>query len=207
MVIRTRITLGTRDTPRFVSESFFNAMQTLCQTLQYDVSFYPTTITYQVPSHMVVERIPRTQVQHPIDRYDIALDDTTGVPRCKRTSILGKNTFKRKIPGNGFDRIEWVTEGVTFSYYLLTPNAMFIAAEIYTDWYKYHILYRNVTWYVHFRKVYVDPYDITETVWFYGSPKFQIELIAEEDFRGKHRELKAALTAILPRAFRWECPI
>jgi hypothetical protein len=207
MVVRTRLTLGTRDTPRFVSEAFYDAMQSLCQAWQYDVSFYPTTIMYQIPGHMVVERTPGIHLQPPIDRYDVSLDDTSGIPRCKRTAILGKNTFRRKIPGNGFDRIEWTTEGCTFSYFLLTPDAMFIGAEIFTDWYKYHIIHRNVIWYVHFRKVYVDPYDVANTIWFYGSPKFQVELITEEDFRDRPRELKAALSAILPRAFRWESPM
>lgn len=198
-MIRTRITLGSRETPRFVQKDFYDAMKLVITTYQFDSRLYPTSIIYHIPGHFVVER-----QYNDVDFYDILLDDTVGIPRCRRTTILQKNTFKRRTPGIAFDRFHWTTEDVKHGYYLLTPDAMFHAAEVYTDWSCSSVLYRDVVWNIHFRKVFVDPYDNSNTIWFHTTPRFQVELICNEDFRGKEQELKRAVLAIMPRAFRWE---
>jgi hypothetical protein len=199
MVIKTRILLGSRDSPRFVSKEFYECMNSVVAAFAIRCILHPTTIIYNIPRHMVVERSFSQ-----IDKYDIHLDDTTGIPRCRRTRELGYSSYKRKTPCPAFDRFHWLTEETYSNYFLLTPDAMFFNTSIYTDWNSYHVIYHDVVWKVHFRKVYVDPYDTSETIWFHGQPRYQVELECFEDFRHREQELKRAVLSILPRAFRWE---
>lgn len=198
-MIRTRIVLGSRETPDFVPKDFFDAMQAVTTMYQIDFKLMPTTIRYYIPKHMIVER----NFYH-IDRYSIELDDATHTPYCNRVQYLRKHTFKRRIPGHTFDRFKWTTEQYYDDYYLLTPNAMYYNIEIFQEWSVSYVLYHNVLWQVHFRQVSVDPHDTSQVIWFHSKPKYQIELICYEDFRGRERELKKAVLAILPRAFRWD---
>lgn len=175
-------------------------MNSVTAAFAFQSRLFPTTITYHIPHHMVVER----NFSH-IDDYDIRLDDTTGIPRCRRIRKLGSSSYKRKTPCNAFDRFCWITEEVYTNYFLLTPDSMFFNTEIFTDWNSYSVIYNNVIWEVHFRKVYVDPYDTTQTIWFHGQPRYQVELLCHsEDFRNRESELKKAVLSIIPRAFRWE---
>lgn len=199
MVVRTRIVLGSRETPRFVPKDFFDALQGLTHLYQYEQRLYPTTIAYKIPTHMVVERRHSN-----MDQYEIHLNDSLGVPECHRYKNINRQVFKRRRPGPSFDRFRWITEEHYRSYFLLVPNAMYYNAEVYTEWSCSWVVYNNITWYIHFRKVFVDPHDASSTVWFHGSPKYSVELITLQDFRGREEDLKRAVLAILPRAFRWE---
>lgn len=199
MVIRTRIILGSRQTPRFVPKDFFDAMQAVSTLYQFESTMSPTTIRYHVPRHMVVERKHQN-----IDHYFIDLDDAKGVPSCSKIQYLQTHTFKRRIPGHVFDRFRCITEEYHDDYYLLTPNATYYNIEIFQEWSCSHVLYHDVVWSIHFRQVFVDPHDTSHTIWFHGIPKYQIEIIANKDFRQDQKGLKNAVLSILPRAFRWD---
>lgn len=199
MVVRTRVILGCRETPRFVSESFFDAVKCLSRAYQFEDRMFPTSINYHIPNHMVVERLYSN-----IDFYDILLDDTVGVPRCRRTRTIYKKVYKRNVVSNSFDRFQVHIEDHKTGYYLMTPDVMFHAVEIFTDWSCSSILINGVVWYVHFRKVFVDPYDTSNTIWFHTKPKFQIEIVSHQNMTGRDQELKRVIASLIPRSFRWE---
>lgn len=203
MVVRTRITLGTRTTPRFVSERFYHTMKDMVVLYQIDCCLRPSTVAYQIPNHMVVERPPTEPVgSHRF--YEVHLDDTCSFPRCRQHDIHKMTSFRKRVANEDFDRFRWCTEQFDSRYYMTVPNAMYHNVEIYTDWSISWLLYDSHIWEVHFRKVFVDPYDSSHTIWFHSTPKYQIILITEQDFRGRELELKQAMISLLPRAFRWD---
>lgn len=193
---QTRIVLGTRATPKFVTKEFYDAMHIITSTFQYDFTIRPVTIKYKIPSHMVVER------SEIYPEYYIEVCDSIRVPLCRKRKILEYNTYKYKQPKLNFDRFRIYTEEIVEDYYLLVPNAQYYDTAIYKEWEVRHLLYNNVLWDIHFKQVFVDPHDTRHNIWFFSQPKYQIELIAEQDFRENELELKNAIMNIIPRAFR-----
>jgi hypothetical protein len=201
--LQTRVLLGSRETPRFVSREFFDAMKHVTAQFQTgDPIYHHDTIHYFVPKHMVVERSVGDNCDN--DLYEVSLDDHHLVPRCRRRKRFQKLIFKLKHPRSCFDRMQVSTERVNSCYFLLLPNAAYYNTEIFTNWQQYHLWYNYERWNVHFRQVNVDPHETSETIWFFSQPKFQIEITTNQDFRGRDDDLKKALLAIIPRAFRWE---
>lgn len=200
MVIRTSVTLGTRETPHFVTEAFYDAMKLVCATNSFDLMFQPDSIRYFVPAHSVIERT----FSAPFQEYFIDLNDACPSPICTRRNVLEKNVYKMKMPSRVFDRMEIVTEYTEHQYFLMLPNAAYYHTEIWSDQVVYYVLYEEYTFCVRFRRVFVDPHSNLTHVWFNGKPQFQIEITCQEDFRENTRYLKRALLAILPRAFKWD---
>lgn len=199
MVIRTRVTLGTRETPRFVTEEFFDAMKLVAATNSFDCVFHPDTIRYFVPPHSVIERLyPEFQ------EYIVDLNDAYYLPICTRRNTLERMVFKMKTPTRAFDRMEITTEETEHNYFLLLPNASYYHTAIWKDRCTYYVLYDDRTYLIEFRAVFVDPHSNRTHVWFNGKFQYQIEIRCEEDYRGNLRYLKRALMAILPRAFKWD---
>lgn len=198
-MIRTRVTLGTRDTPHFVPFDFFDAMKLVTATNSFDVVFQPDTIRYFVPAHNVIERLyPEFQ------EYIVELNDAYYQPICVRRNTLEKLVFKMKTPSQAFDRMEILTEETEHHYFLLLPNASYYHTVIWKDRVIYYVMYEDRTFCVKFRSVFVDPHSNRTHVWFNGKPQYQIEISCEADFRGNLRYLKRVLMAILPRAFKWD---
>lgn len=81
---------------------------------------------------------------------------------------------------------------------------MYYDVEIYKHWIVRYLQFDNITWEIHFREVYVDPYDTSHTIWFFGTPRYQIILCTEQDFRGRENDLKRAILRLIPSAFQWE---
>lgn len=198
MVICTRVVLGTRETPRFVSKSFFDAVQFTTCVNQFDCTLHPETIRYYIPYSSVVERI-----YHPCEEYTIQIDDAHRSPRCRRRNVLSSNVYKLKQASRVFDRMHITTEDIISSYFLLLPDAKFYHTEIWKEWNTSHVLYDGVVWDIHFRTVYVDPHTSKESVWFVNRPRYQIEISVNMDLRHDPRTLKKSILAILPRAFKW----
>lgn len=197
MVIKTVVTLGTRETPNFVSYEFFDAVKFMCAVNAYDVTFLPNTIRYFVPAHQVIERVyPQCQ------EYIVSVDDANLQPTCERRNTLKHMKWKHKTPNATFDRIKVKTVDVHHEYFLMLPNAGFYHTEIVTDVSISHLLYQGVIFTVHFRRIFTDPHDTSHSIWFYGSPKYQIEVQCDMDLRGNTRFLCRALTHIIPRAFK-----
>lgn len=200
---QTRIVLGSRETPRFVDKAFYDAVQQFVSIFQGgDPVEFHDTIQYFVPKHMVVERV--NGVFNDNDSYEISLDDHRMVPICRRRKKYHKIIFKLKHPRSCFDRMQVVTERVNTAYFLLLPNSAYYNTEIWTNWKQSYVWYNNHQWYINFRQVYVDPHETSETVWFFSKPKYQIEITTNQDFSEREADLKQALLAIIPRAFRWE---
>lgn len=200
MSVLTRVVLGTRETPSYVSADFYDLMQTLVASYALDTYLHPTTIRYYVPTHFVVERW-----WDDFDKYEMDLDDTYLVPRCRRRKVLNRLVYKHHVPMHAFDRMTVTTERcIDDSYYLLVPNALYYHTTIFREWNESHIYYNGMLWNVHFRHVYVDPHEKSSSTWFYGTPRFQIELTSSQDFSNNRNGLKEALLQILPRAFRWD---
>lgn len=200
MSLLTRVVLGTRETPSFVSKDFYNLMQTLVASYATDTFLHPTTIRYYVPAHFVVERW-----WYNFDRYEIDLDDAHLVPRCRRRKVLNRLVYKHHVPMHAFDRMLVTTERcVNDDYYLLVPNASYYHTTIFKDWNESHVYYNGFLWNIHFRNVFVDPHETSSSTWFFSTPRYQIELTTAQDFSENNNQLKDALLQILPRAFRWD---
>lgn len=197
--IRTRIILGTRETPKFVSKEFFEQMELFTSMYQYDFRLRPTTIRYAIPGHMVVERH-----WNECKNYEIDIDDGLWVPTCHRRNQLEAKTYKTKEPKRDFDRFQVITEEYSSAYYLLTPNAQFYDTAVFMDWATKYMLYDGVLWRVEMRKVHVDPHNTNHSVWFFCRPKYQIELCAMKDFREEKTRLLQSINALLPRPHRLE---
>lgn len=197
-MVVTTITLGSRETPRFVSPEFFDAVQFTTVINQFDCTMHPNTIRYHVPLHHVVERS-----DNPYQDYVIELDDAQRIPACRRSTLLERDVYKLKQPSRMFDRMEIRTENRSSMYFLLLPNASYYHTEVWTEWNTSHVMYDGVTWDVHFRRVFVDPHSCRESVWFTNKPRYQIQLQVRQDFRNRSSQLKKAVLAILPRAFKW----
>jgi hypothetical protein len=197
-MVVTTVTLGTRETPRFVSKEFYDSVQFNTVIYQFDCTLHPDTIRYFVPPHQVVERSAV-----PFQDYIIQLDDSQRIPCCHRRTIVQRDVYKLKQPSNMFDRMEIVTENTSGMYFLLVPNAAFYHTEIFTEWNTSHVMCGGVVWDIHFRKVFVDPHSSREAVWFTNKPRHQIQLSTRQDYRNRSCQLKKDIIAILPRAFKW----
>lgn len=199
MVIKTIVTLGTRETPNFVSYEFFDAVKFVCAVNAFDVSFMPNTIRYFVPAHQVIERAyPQCQ------EYIINVDDANLQPTCERRNTLKHMKWKNKTPNAVFDRLKVKTIEVHDEYFLVLPNTGFYHTEIVTDVSISHLLFQGVVFKVFFRRVFTDPHDTQQSIWFYGTPKYQVEVQCQQDLRNNIGFLHQALTHILPRAFKLE---
>jgi hypothetical protein len=194
--IRTRVVLGGRDTPRFVSKEFYDAMHFVTAQYQVDFTLKPNTVEYKIPAHMVVER------WEPFPSYSIQLNDCIGVPMCHKRRTLDAHTYVHREPKLNFDRFRVITEEYSNAYFLLTPNASYFDTAIYKDWEVRHVIYNDVIWDIHFKQVFVDPHNTRSTIWFYSHPKYQIEMIAYQDYRANDPELKQAIMSMLPSSFR-----
>ena len=198
-MIRTVVTLGTRETPGFVPENFYDTMKLVTATNAFDVVFQPNTIRYQVPAHSVIERLyPEFQ------EYMVDINDANHQPICTRRNVHERSVFKMKVPNNTFDRMEIVTEETEHEYFLMLPNAAYYHTVIWTEQSTYFVIYDNRTYNVRFRRVFVDPHSNITHLWFNGKPQYQVVISCQEDFRGNMKYLKRALMAILPRAFKWD---
>lgn len=198
---RTRIVMGTRETPNFVSRSFYQDMETFCSIYQYDFRLRPNTVRYFIPKHMVVERI-----WDECDFYYIDIDDSLWIPTCHRRKTLDKITFDLPEPKNGFDRFQCYTEEYSCSYYLLTPQAKFYDTAIFVDWSTRFLLYNDIVWRVDLKQIHVDPHNAAHTVWFFSHPKYSVEVTALKDFRGPNQEktLQDIVKTMIPRSYRWD---
>lgn len=197
--IRTRVVLGTRETPKFVSKEFYDMMELFTSIYQYDFRLRPTTIRYAIPGHMVVERS-----WNECKNYEIDIDDALWVPICHRRHQLESKVYKTTEPKRDYDRFQVITEEYSSAYYLLTPNAQFYDTAIFTDWSTKYILHNNIMWRVEMRKVNVDPHNTNHSIWFFCKPRYQVELCCMHDFREKKDELLSAIRAFLPRNYRWD---
>lgn len=199
---RTRIVVGTRETPRFVSKSFYDLMLNKTTLYQLDHKLCPNTIKYFIPSNHVVERKP---IYKDNWRYEIDLDDTKKKPHCYRIKTTSKTIFKCLPKTNNPNKIiTVVTEDYTTDYYLLIPNASYYNTEIVTLWDEKFVLYDNHIWSIHFKTIYVDPFDSEQCIWFTGTPKFQIEMTTETDLSQDKDYLYRAIMALLPRSHLWD---
>lgn len=197
MVIVTTVQLGTRETPNYVSYEFWDAMKMVCAINSFDVTFKPNTIRYYIPAHQVIERsMPECQ------EYFIDLTDADLQPLCTRRNCLSKEIWKHKRPNSVFDRIKVSTHDTFDHYFLILPNTGFYHTEVFTEMSTSHILYSGINFYVHFRRVFVDPHNTQHSIWFYGTPKYQIEIECRQDLRQNRQLLRRAITSILPRAFK-----
>lgn len=196
-MICTKLFLGTRETPKYVSEDFYNCVKMACVINQFDHQMHPDTVRYFVPSHQVVERPTAYQ------EYVIEVDDETLHPRCVRRSIIKRETMKFHFPSHCFDRVDIYYEDQSFKYFLLLPSAGFYHTEIWTQWDTSFIEFEGLVWLVDFRRVYTDPHDTNHSIWYSGKPKYQIQITCRENFQDRPTDLKRSLAAILPRAFRW----
>jgi hypothetical protein len=199
MVVTTTVTLGCRETPRFVPREFYDCVQLTSVVNQFDCSLHPDTIRYFIPSHQVIERM-----FEPCQEYCIEVDDSRLVPRCLRRNVIKKEIMTLKTPSRVFDRLDVSYEFRVSSYFLLLPNASYYHTEIWREWNTSHIMYNGVIWNVHFRHVYTDPHNTTHCLWFSGKPKYQVQITVGMDFRNNRKGLQTALLAILPRAFKWD---
>lgn len=199
MVIMTTMTLGSRETPKFVPFEFFDCVKMACAINQFDFCLHPDTIRYYVPAALVVER----SFAEPFQEYVIEIDDACGKPTCIRRTALHKELLKLHYPSSSFDRVDISYDEEVHKYFLLLPNAGYYHTEIWTNWNTSHVLFEGNVWSVHFRTVYCDPHDANHSVWFAGKPKYQIHLECRQDFRDDQIGMKRALAAILPRAFKW----
>ena len=198
MVIFTKVTLGTRTTPQFISKEFYDCVMATCAINQYDHTFHPETIRYFVPFHQVVERLFQ-----PCQQYIVELNDAERIPLCTRSNVIQKKTMTFHQPSHVFDFMKIEYEDIITSYFLLLPNATYYNTEIWTDCSTSHILYNGMQWDVHFRQVFTDPFNTAYTIWMSGRPKYQVQICVNADYRNRDKELKEALIAILPRAFKW----
>lgn len=197
--IRTRVVLGTRETPKFVSKQFYDTMELFTSVYQYDFRLRPTTIRYAIPTHMVVERS-----WNECKNYEIDIDDSIWVPICHRRNQVDSKIYKFAEPKHDLDRFQIITEEYSSSYYLLTPNAQFYDTAIFTDWSTKYILHDNIMWRVEMRKVHVDPHNTNHSIWFFCKPRYQVELCCMHDFREKTDQLTQAIQTFLPRNYRWD---
>ena len=196
MVVRTIITLGSQTTPSFVSKEFYDMMDRVTETFQFDYIMKPTTIRYGIGKSNVVERIA-DEYQY----YTMDLDDVHLIPRCERSSKLKKTIYKKRTPNNNFDRVSVVTENMCPDYFLLIPGSMYHEVLIYKHWIVRYLTYDGHVWEIHFRQVFVDPYDTSATIWFLGHAKFQIVIITNQIFDNREQDFKKALFQIIPEAF------
>lgn len=196
VVLRTRIVLGTRETPGYVSREFFEAMHFVIAEYQYDFTLHPTTIEYKIPHFMVVER------DEIFSQYSVSVCDSVSVPMCSKRKTLVADTYMHKSPKSNFDRFRVYTEQYSDNYYLLVPHAQYFDTCIHKDWTTRHVIYDSLNWDIHFQQVYVDPHDTRSTIWFFSHPKYQIEMICYHDFRDQPSRLKEAIMSMLPRSFR-----
>lgn len=194
--IQTRIVLGTRDCPKFVSREFYEAMNFVTTEFQYDFSLRPTTIEYKIPPYMVVER------GEMFPQYSICVSDSVEIPMCSKRRTIACDTYMHKTSKSNFDRFRVYTEQIDDAYYLLVPHAQYFDTYIYKEWTIRHLEIDGILWDVHFKQVFVDPHDTQYTIWFFSHPKYQIELIARHDFRSEPQKMKAAVMMMLPRSFR-----
>jgi hypothetical protein len=195
-MLRTRVVLGSRETHKFVSKEFYDAMHMVAAAYQMDFTLRPTTIEYKIPPQMVVER----EEVYPF--YGIQVCDSVDIPICHKYKILEADTYLRRQPKLNFDRFRIMTELFSNDYYLLVPHAQYYDTCIIKDWTIRHINYDDVMWEIHFKQVYVDPHDSRHTIWFFSQPKYQIELISYHDYRQDVASLKKAILHMLPRSFR-----
>jgi hypothetical protein len=189
MVIRTRVLLGCKEFPKFVSKQFYELMIG-------KIALYK----YFIPSHLVVERKTRYLTDC---RYEVHLDDAKKKPRCHRFRELFREIYQL-LPKKDTKMLTVVVEDYCDEYYLLVPGAGYYNTQIYCNWDEKYILYENNVWSIHFREVYVDPHDSSQSIFFTGTPKYQIELCTEMDTRNDLDYLKRAIMAILPRSHLWE---
>lgn len=201
MVIETRFVLGNSTTPSFVTKEFYESFHEYARTMAYETSMRPSTIKYHIPRHMVVER---EGVPAPGQYYEMDLDDQFLVPRCIRRTCLENQLMKRRRRGGSFDRLRIFTEILRTEYFLLVPDAQYYNTTLFRDWSVCCLLFEGSIWKFHFRQVFVDPHNTSSTIWFYSHPKYQIEIVTQQDFRGREREMKRSLYALFPRAFRWD---
>lgn len=196
----TRVRLGCKEFPKFVSKKFYDLMLEKVSLYQLDHHLHPNTIKYYVPAHQVVERKSRFLNA---TRYEIHLDDAKKKPRCYRYKEIFKEIYQL-LPKKETKLLTVTVEEFCDEYYLLVPNAGYYNTQIYCSWDEKYIIYDNVIWSVHFREVYVDPHDASQSIWFTGTPKYQIELCTEADLTSDTDYLKRAIMAILPRSYLWD---
>jgi hypothetical protein len=200
MVIRTRVTLGTRETPQFVREDFYESVKTMTAMYSHNEPVVmPDTIRYYVPRHFIIGAEDMAY-----NSYMIDVDDEQMIPRCKVTRILSRLKFKHKRPQEAFDRFTTITENFAKRYFLVLPNARYHHTIVYRNWVYFVLLLDGHIWEIHFRQVHTDPHDLNHNLWFFSKPKYQIEMQTNQDFRNKDAELKRAILLMIPRAFRWE---
>lgn len=202
MVTRqTRVVVGSKTHPRFVSKAFYDTMYAKTALYQLDHKLHPNTIRYFIPGHQVVER--RDHFKNSCV-YEIQLTDSKKKPQCLRTKELSRESYQMLPKKIDTYLLTTYFEECCTDYYLLVPNAGYYNTEIFTQWDEKFILYDNRVWSIHFRHVYVDPHDSRECIWFTGNYKYQVELCCKEDLQEDKEYLKQAVMAILPRSHLWE---
>ena len=198
MVIRTRVTIGSRETPQFVRPAFYDAVKDMIRLYATEEHSCSNTIRYYVSGHFVVGSHAET---HNIWTVDV--DDDHQVPRCGRYTTLSRMKYSHRRPQWDFDMLSIVTENYYGGYFLVLPNARYCHTIIYKDWSYFLLMLDDQIWEIHFRQVFVDPHDLNHNVWYFSKPKYQVEFRTDQDFRNREKELKKAILMMIPRAFRW----
>ena len=193
-MIETRVILGRRETPSFVSKEFYDAMLSLSEAQSLDEMHHVDTITYHIPSAFVASPEPCL--------HTIRIDGQTRMPFCRRATVLHKLRFRYKRPRMGFDRFTVTTEDSSNAYFSLLPHARYDNVQVFTHQRSFRFLFHDREWLVLYRHVFLDPHDYSQTLWLCHQPKYQVELRCLEDLREHHMELRAAVSCFIPSSFR-----
>ena len=198
--IQTRVVFGTRETPNYVSKSFWDTMESFCSLYQYEFRLRPNTVRYYIPSHMVVDRIWQDCQQYYID-----IDDSLWIPTCNRKNVLERTVHISSEPKQDFDRFQVTTEEVSQGYYLLTPDAKFYHTYILKEWSTRFLYYNDIVWKIEMSQVYMDPHNSGHTIWLFSHPKYSVEMTAFADFRGPNQDetIQTIVQNLLPEIYRW----
>jgi len=192
--METRILLGCRETPQFVTKEFHDAMLLVSAAQAHDSILHTDTIAFHVPAAFVACPEERD--------FTIRIDDVDRVPYCKGVKLLGKWKYRYKRPRVGFDRYTVYVENVVDDYFALLPHARYDDVVIHREQQSFLIVSDGMDWLVVYRQVFCDPHTTTQSIWFAASPKYQIEIRCRHDFRQDQPRLQALLSRFLPSSFR-----
>ena len=192
--METRILLGCRETPSFVTQEFYAAMMALSSVQSFDAMNHTDVITYHIPRAFVARK-------EDMD-YTIRLDDVDRVPYCRVVKTLQKWRYRYKRARRGFDRYTVFHEYADDEYFALLPHARYDDVWIYRNQQSFMLLHHDIQWLIIYREVFVDPHTTDQSIWFASTPKYQIEIRCRRDFREEQTRLQLLLQTFIPSSFR-----
>jgi len=197
--IGTRIVLGSRETPSYVSKEFHDCLKMMTGLFRVGRTTTADHIIYHVPQHFIASKS-----REEFDYYSICLDDSNSIPECVQRTILSKQRYTQKLAASrpGFDKMTVYTERSSDEYFLLLPNARFDHTEIHKQEETHVLEIDGNYWYVNFLQAFVDPHDTASTIWFFSQPRYQVEITTSQDFRQRPDDLKDSLRMLIPRIFQ-----